>query len=57
MVHIQILDTYHSPILSRPLFQWPRRTHILFSFIGLLTVIVQLFGSKLADEVEMLFNF
>ena len=24
MVHIQILDTYHSPILSRPLFQWPR---------------------------------
>ena len=23
MVHIQILDTYHSPILSRPLFQWP----------------------------------
>ena len=24
MVHIQILDTYHSSILSRGLFQWPR---------------------------------
>ena len=30
MVHIQILDTYHSPILSRPLFQWPQLSAIFF---------------------------
>ena len=29
MVHIQILDTYHSSILSRGLFQWPPHTDCL----------------------------
>ena len=55
MVHIQILDTYHSSILSRGLFQRPRFKQP--SSVLLLTIIVQLICGKLADEVEVLFNF
>ena len=44
MVHIQILDMYHSPILSRPLFQWPLLKSILFLCNGFLYFHIEING-------------